>query len=121
MTRLEDMNELFTELSVRCMAAFTQSMEVEVHAERLVAGSGQKSVAIIIIIGAGARQRSEGHLGDVQIQPSESVRSLGVVIDNIRCHSMHMLTLAVNQPFITPGLYVISGLEFNLPLMSLYP
>jgi len=40
-----------------------------------------------IIIGTGARQRSEGSLevidlGNVHIQPSESIRSLGVVIDN---------------------------------------
>ena len=39
------------------------------------------------IIGTGAQQRSEGpldeiDLSNVQIQPSESVRSLGVVIDN---------------------------------------
>jgi len=41
-----------------------------------------------IIIGTGARQRSEGSLamiyfGNVHIQPSESVHSLGVVIDNM--------------------------------------
>jgi len=40
-----------------------------------------------IIIGTGSRQRSEGYLevidlGNVHIQPSESIRSLGVVIDN---------------------------------------
>ena len=34
-----------------------------------------------IIIGNGARQQSEGPVGDVHIQPSESVCCLGVVTD----------------------------------------
>ena len=43
-----------------------------------------------IAIGTGARQRSEGSvdvidLGDIQIKPSESVRSLGVTIDVFQC------------------------------------
>jgi len=33
-----------------------------------------------------------------------------------RCHSMHMLTLSVKQPIITPRLYVISIKEFPLML-----
>ena len=48
-----------------------------------------------IIIGTGARQQSEGpldmiDLGDVQIQPSESVRSLGVVIYNTLSFDAHV-------------------------------
>ena len=48
-----------------------------------------------IIIGTGARQRSEGlldviDLGDAQNQPSESVRSLGVVIDNALSFDAHV-------------------------------
>jgi len=63
-----------------------------------------------IIIGTGARQRSEGFfevidLRNVHIQPSESVRSLGVVC----CLSMHTLTLFTKQLIITPRLYVTSG------------
>jgi len=48
-----------------------------------------------IIIGTGARQRSEGsleviNLGNVHFQPSESVRSLGVVIDNTLSFDAHV-------------------------------
>jgi len=62
------------------------------------------SVTIIF----GTRQRSEGSLEaidlcNVHIQPLESVRSLGVVIDNM------LLTLFAKQLIITPRLYVTSG------------
>jgi len=47
------------------------------------------------IIGTGTRQRSEGSLevidlGNVHIQPSESFRSLGVVIDNTMSFDTHV-------------------------------
>jgi len=51
-----------------------------------------------IIIGNGARQRSDGSLevidlGNVHIQPSESVRSLGVVIDNTLSFDAHVYSV----------------------------
>jgi len=56
-----------------------------------------------IIIGTGARQRSEGSLevidlDSVHIQPLESVRSLGVVIDNTLSFDAHVnsVSKAVN-------------------------
>ena len=74
-----------------------------------------------IIIGTGARQRSEGpldviDLGDVQIQPSECVRSLGVMIDNTLSLNAHVVSVCVKQQFITPGLFVTFGKESPLTL-----
>jgi len=76
-----------------------------------------------IMFGTGARQRSKSplnviDLGDVQIQPFENVRSLGVVINTKPSFDAHINSVCKAANY-HPGLYVMSGKE--LPLMLLYP
>ena len=65
---------------------------------------------LAIIIGTGTFDVI--NLGDVHTQPSASVCSLGVVIDNtlsFDAHvSTHTSTLCARQPTITPRLYATS-------------
>lgn len=57
-----------------------------------------------IVIGTGARQRSEGPLevvtvGDAIIRPSDSVKSLGVIIDNTLTFNAHVNSVSKTTHF----------------------
>jgi len=79
--------------ALRSALAQLHNGEVDAYADKSEAVS----------IGSGTRQRSEGSLevidlGSVRIQPSESVRSHGVVIDNTLSFDAHVnsVSKAVN-------------------------
>ena len=62
-----------------------------------------------IVIGTGARQRSEGSLdvvavADAKIRPSDSVKSLGVIIDNTLSFNAHVSSVCKAAHFHTRAL-----------------
>jgi len=66
-----------------------------------------------IILGTGTRPLSAGSLdvidlSDVNIQPSESVRSLGVVTDSTLCFNAHINSIFNAANYHAKALYIIS-------------